>query len=174
MEMWRLQAACLGQAAELFELPEGDDYDKEHTTSLLEAGRKTCFTCPVISECGNTATDDDFFYTVRAGQFPSGFGITPPDIPDEPKKNSVIRRFADSEIRDVEQLESDREEERLSLPDVSKSEWCPNGHPLTKRLIELFVSRASRKNHGFTKDGIRCRVCWNMIGSKYAKKLRRL
>lgn len=79
---WADRANCKGKAFELFEYQEVDSplaKDMKTKTRLqfnytnFELAAEICIECPVFFECGEHATEDDKYWTVRQGEPPGRF-----------------------------------------------------------------------------------------------------
>lgn len=81
-ERWEENANCQGKAFELFEY---QDYESPLTKDMklkarvefnyanFQMAEEICIECPVFFQCGETATEDDKYWTVRGGEPPQRF-----------------------------------------------------------------------------------------------------
>lgn len=81
---WASRANCKGKAFELFEYQEKDSpltKDMKFKERLafnyqnFELAGEICIECPVFFQCGESATAEDKYWTVRAGEPPKRFDI---------------------------------------------------------------------------------------------------
>lgn len=179
MKTWRSEAACLGQAAELFELPDVDDPSEDEISVIrknLLAGVEICNGCPVVGPCGADADGFDKMNTVRAGILPSGLetiGLGPivaevrpkrePKKPSPKKKRAAFVSETDPWI--LEQISL--------LPDSSHGDFCDYRHPVSSSAIASSgLSKDSRSRLGVDELG-RCRRCKMRISKARTQQLRR-
>lgn len=75
LNAWMGSAACKDADPDLFTLHEFDGYDRsqafrEENEARFKLGLAYCEHCPVIQECGDSASPTDFKNTVRGGRSP--------------------------------------------------------------------------------------------------------
>ncbi|UVK59139.1 WhiB family transcription factor [Streptomyces phage JPandJE] len=82
LEQWQVSANCAGKAFELFEYQEKDSPLAKDMSNMerlafnhanFELAAEICIECPVFFECGEHATTEDKYWTVRAGEAPERF-----------------------------------------------------------------------------------------------------
>lgn len=81
-EYWESRANCGGAAYELFEYQDldspmttGMDYRQRIAFNSMNFDRaiELCVECPVMLICGEKATDEEKYWTVRGGELPGRF-----------------------------------------------------------------------------------------------------
>lgn len=84
--IWQDDAACAFSPSTMFEVAvpsddvaAGDGVNEVHdlNETNLRAAQKICGKCPVISECRESADEDDFKWTMRAGVMPTKHVLVP-------------------------------------------------------------------------------------------------
>ena len=69
--LWGQQANCIDEDPLLFE--HSDDLSIEESQANFDTATEICIECPVFFQCGESATDADRYWTVRAGMPPVRF-----------------------------------------------------------------------------------------------------
>lgn len=76
---WTEDANCVGKATEIFdyqdlESPLAEGLSRRERLEMNQANHtlaeEICIECPVFFQCKDAASEDDLFYTVRAGEKP--------------------------------------------------------------------------------------------------------
>jgi len=90
-DAWQEQANCKNKAFELFEYQEKDSplakdmnfqERQEFNVANFELAAEICIECPVFLQCKESASADDKYWTVRAGEMPGRFNSElPPEDP---------------------------------------------------------------------------------------------